>query len=108
VANAIKYHNLYQETPKIDIIVRVGEGNAIVLIKDNGTGIPAGHLNKLFDVFYRANETRSGSGLGLYIARETITKLGGDIRVESEVGKGTIFCIDVPNYYQTVKTKDLP
>ncbi|MEM1135198.1 MAG: HAMP domain-containing sensor histidine kinase, partial [Bacteroidota bacterium] len=98
IANAMKYHNLFQSHPKIKITVEVNQAEANIAIEDNGIGIPEEHLSKLFDVFYRANENKSGSGLGLYIVKETVIKLGGEISVTSEVNKGTTFYVNLPNY----------
>jgi signal transduction histidine kinase len=65
-------------------------------VEDNGVGIKPDHHEKIFDMFYRASENSKGSGLGLYIAREAVKKLGGQITVESELGKGTRFRIILP------------
>lgn len=48
-------------------------------------------------MFYRASEESKGSGLGLYILKETLDKINGKIRLESEVGKGTLFYVEIPN-----------
>ena len=48
-------------------------------------------------MFYRASSNTSGTGLGLYICREIITKLGGSIELSSIVGKGSVFIIELPN-----------
>ena len=68
-----------------------------ITVKDNGIGISEKHVTKIFDMFYRASENSKGSGLGLYIAKETITKLGGTIKVQSEFGISTTFEITIPN-----------
>ena len=49
-------------------------------------------------MFYRGNESSSGSGLGLYIVREAVDKLGGTITLESKINEGTKFTIVLPNY----------
>ena len=70
-------------------------------IRDEGQGIPPEDIPFIFDRFYRAAKSRSrksgGSGLGLAIARELIRLHGGEISVESEVGKGTTFTIELPH-----------
>jgi signal transduction histidine kinase len=65
-------------------------------VSDNGTGISKDKLSKIFDMFYRGTEISKGSGLGLYIVRETIEKMNGTIRVESVEGQGTSFIIKLP------------
>jgi len=53
-------------------------------------------------MFYRVNENLTGSGLGLYIVKEAVDKLGGTIVLESEINKGTKFTIIIPNYASAV------
>jgi len=96
LSNAIKYHNLKQKEPYINIRVSVKKKGAYIEIEDNGTGIPPEFTDKIFDMFYRATERKSGSGLGLYITKETIENMGGKIRVESVVNKGTTFFVFLP------------
>jgi signal transduction histidine kinase len=67
-------------------------------VEDNGIGIRQQYLANIFDIFYRADENAKGSGLGLYIVKETVDKLGGQIQMQSEYGKGTTFTITVPNF----------
>ncbi|HZX74479.1 MAG TPA: ATP-binding protein, partial [Cyclobacteriaceae bacterium] len=69
---------------------------------DNGSGIPEKHLPKIFDMFYRASENSQGSGLGLYIVKEALQKLGGTIWVESEFKIGSTFTISIPLSNTTV------
>jgi signal transduction histidine kinase len=65
-------------------------------VEDNGLGIDSDQLPKIFDMFYRASVNSTGSGLGLYIARETIKKLNGKITAESTPGVGTRFILEIP------------
>ncbi len=97
IANAIRYHNLKQDNPFIEIQVRVVHGKACIEVSDNGQGIGKEHLDKIFGMFYRASEQTKGSGLGLYIVKEAITKLQGEIMVYSEPGKGTVFQVTIPD-----------
>lgn len=98
VSNAIKYSNLAQEQPYIHIHVAVQASQASIRIADNGTGIPSEHLPYIFDMFYRATENNSGSGLGLYIVKQTMDKLGGTVSIESVLGKGTTISLHLPNH----------
>ena len=72
-----------------------------ISVSDNGIGIIAEHIPRLFERFYRADPGRSreegGTGLGLAICRHLVQKMGGEIRVESMVGKGTTFVFTVPS-----------
>jgi signal transduction histidine kinase len=76
------------------------DDRAEVRVSDQGSGIGAEHLNRIFDKFYRAETglTRKtqGTGLGLYICKSIITSYGGDIWVESEAGKGSTFIFTLP------------
>lgn len=96
ISNSIRYSNLEQETPYVKVSVRVSEQEATIKVADNGVGIHEKYLEKIFEMFFRARENNVGSGLGLYIAQEAATKLGGSIGVESALGKGTTFTIVVP------------
>ena len=67
-------------------------------IRDNGTGIDSQHLDKVFDMFFRAAESKNqGSGLGLYIVKDTVHKIGGEITLNSKVGQGSTFKITLKN-----------
>jgi signal transduction histidine kinase len=93
VGNAIKYHD-YQKVNKFIRLKADHTGNAIHLtVTDNGKGIPSEHVSKIFNMFYRASIDSKGSGLGLYIVKEIVQKLGGQIEVDSTLGEGTSFTI---------------
>jgi signal transduction histidine kinase/tetratricopeptide (TPR) repeat protein len=71
--------------------------SARVTVSDEGPGIPAASIDKLFTPFFRAGNTkRTGTGLGLVITQEIVRHHGGHIRVESELGRGTTFTILLP------------
>ncbi|MFN5371097.1 MAG: sensor histidine kinase [Bacteroidia bacterium] len=95
ISNSIKYKHPNRK-PKISISCKRTENNAIVSVKDNGIGIKEEHLGKIFDMFYRTSDKSSGSGLGLYIVKETIKKLGGTVDVCSEINSGTTFTLTIP------------
>lgn len=73
---------------------RIDDNHIKISIKDNGPGIPKDRLKHIFEPFYTTK--KKGTGLGLYISYGIIKKLGGDIKVASEVGKGSIFLIEMP------------
>ncbi|HEX9112943.1 MAG TPA: ATP-binding protein, partial [Nitrospirota bacterium] len=73
-----------------------GHDAVMVSFADSGTGIPAAELQKIFDPFYTTKEAGKGTGLGLSLSYDIVKRFKGDIHVESEVGKGTIFTILLP------------
>ena len=97
VSNAIKYT---PEEGKIDIISGKLYDDAFIKVIDNGIGIPKENLSRIFERFYRVDKARSrdtgGTGLGLAIAKQIITNLGGNIAINSELGKGTEVVITIP------------
>lgn len=97
-SNAIKYADLNKNEPSyIHLNVQVDDDQALIKIKDNGEGIGEEASKKLFDMFYRASSKGSGSGLGLYIVKDAVEKLGGSIHLTSELYRGTEFMITLPN-----------
>ncbi len=97
ISNAIKYHDLDKSDPFIRVSLKYFKHEVEIKVEDNGLGIEKRHLKKIFDMFYRGTEEREGSGLGLYIVKETIEKLGAKIYVESLYGKGTVFRVVIPS-----------
>jgi signal transduction histidine kinase len=98
ISNAIRYQNPQNLFTEITIIGRVEVEKAFIEIKDNGLGIAKEHLPRVFDMFYRASTHTSGSGLGLFIVKQCIDKLGGKIEVSSIINQGTAFMLELPNY----------
>jgi len=98
VTNAIKYS---PEGTRVSIGVTNGNGSVQFRVTDQGCGIPAEDAAKIFEKFFRrANrETleQSGFGLGLAFVKEVAQRHGGEVRVESEVGKGSTFTFQIPN-----------
>jgi signal transduction histidine kinase len=74
-------------------------GGAVITVADTGIGIPPEHLDRVFERFYQVDSARSGSagrgtGLGLAIVKHAVAALGGTVRLESRVGKGTtVTCV---------------
>jgi|GEM_PF-3204993 len=93
IINSIKYYDPKKDKPYVKITSSLKGPRVIINVEDNGLGIAKEHLNKIFDMFYRASAESDGSGLGLYIVKDTVDKLGGTISVESEMGAGSRFCI---------------
>jgi signal transduction histidine kinase/ligand-binding sensor domain-containing protein len=97
ISNAVKYSKTYRNDAEVKINIATDEEKAFIEISDNGTGIPEKYIHRIFDMFFRATQSGSGSGLGLYICREIVEKLGGNISVTSVQNKGTTFYITLPN-----------
>jgi two-component system, NtrC family, sensor kinase len=70
--------------------------SVVTTIVDSGPGIPKRHLSKIFDPFFTTKGQGEGSGLGLTVSRRIIKKFGGDIRIESQEGKGTSCIVTIP------------
>jgi signal transduction histidine kinase len=97
VSNAIKYRDEAKDQCFIDVRCHVDEKNLTLIFRDNGIGISPELLAKVFDMFYRATERSEGAGLGLYIVKETVDKLGGTISVDSRAGESTVFKLVLQN-----------
>lgn len=101
ISNAIKYRSFHKPESLIKIEAEVNEKEAVITIEDNGEGIEESKLPHIFDMFYRATEKSTGSGLGLYIVKKVADKLGATIEVDSVELEGTTFKIVIPNTYYT-------
>ncbi len=104
ISNAVKYQRVEADNSFVEVNIKTHEGWADIEVRDNGRGIHNEYLEKIFDMFFRASEDSYGSGLGLYITKQVIEKLEGNLVVESEVNVGTSFRIRLPNLAQ----KELP
>lgn len=98
ISNAVKYQKPQEPNPKIEVSVKVDDRKVTIKIEDNGLGILENHLNNIFKMFFRSNNTVNGLGIGLYIVKEALTRLGGEIAVHSRHGEGTSFSLEIPNY----------
>lgn len=99
ISNAIRYSNGHDPYIKIDI--EVDNITAKININDNGRGISKDHLKNVFKMFYRATDDNAGSGLGLYIVKETVDKLRGNVALHSVERKGTTVNLEIPNLADT-------
>ncbi len=100
ISNAIKYHDPTKETSWIKLKGEKTLDKIQITVEDNGIGIRSELKDRIFEMFYRAHEHSNGSGLGLYIVKETLTKLNGHIAVESHEGKGSKFQVILPSELQ--------
>jgi signal transduction histidine kinase len=100
--NSIKYVDIDKEEQKIDIVIFKHAEHLVLKITDNGQGIPEEHQPKIFDMFYRASEVGSGTGLGLFVLKRAIERLKGNVTVESQHRIGSTFEVRIP-----ISTDDL-
>jgi signal transduction histidine kinase/ligand-binding sensor domain-containing protein len=96
LGNAVKYHDDHKDENIVHLDFRNSGSSWVLDITDNGIGIERDRLERVFELFYRATESAKGSGLGLYIVKDTIDRLGGSISVDSEIGKWTKFTLSFP------------
>jgi two-component system, sensor histidine kinase len=103
LSNAIKYQKKelsYKPFIKISVQERIDK--IVIRVEDNGEGMTDEVQTHIFKMFYRGNLKSTGSGLGLYIANEAVEKLGGTVRVNSELGKGSTFIVELPKNLQVI------
>jgi signal transduction histidine kinase len=97
LSNAVKYSGRGR---KIELGVRSRDGRVVIDVADAGIGIPPAEQNRIFEKFYRVNDPEHasipGTGLGLTLVAHVVAAHHGDIRVQSEVGRGTTFSIVLP------------
>jgi PAS domain S-box-containing protein len=97
ISNAVKYCDPSKTDSFIKTTVEKSNEGVSIRISDNGEGIDQEHLCKIFDMFYRASERSTGSGIGLYIVKEVVQKLNGEIKVQSKRYQGSEFIIRLPS-----------
>jgi signal transduction histidine kinase len=98
ISNAVKYS---PEGSEILLRVCTRDGNALLSVTDFGPGIPAEHLEKIFEPFHRISGANpeweiEGIGLGLYICKDIVQRHDGKIWVESALGQGSTFFVELP------------
>lgn len=101
LSNGVKYARQKQSNSYINFDITVHSKSLEIVYYDNGIGIESEHINEIFSMFFRATDVSTGSGLGLYIAKEAVRKMNGSIKVASESGKWTQFTIQLPNYSES-------
>ena len=98
VDNALKFTD--PETREVRVVIGGDEGSVHIAVEDNGIGIEPGELPHVLDAFRQADggirRSRGGAGIGLSLVRDVVRAHGGDVRVESEVGKGTRVSVELP------------
>jgi signal transduction histidine kinase len=96
ISNAIKYRDTENDGSFIRVKAEENGKNLRVSVSDNGIGIEKAKHEKIFDMFYRGTEKSQGDGLGLYIVKEALSSLEGNIVVESSESEGANFVVSLP------------
>jgi signal transduction histidine kinase len=97
ISNAHKFQKDNEPHKKIDLSIVVSHGVTLIKIADNGIGIHEAHQKDVFNLFHRATQKNVGSGLGLYMVKESVDQIKGKIALESKVDEGTTIEITIPN-----------
>jgi signal transduction histidine kinase len=97
ISNAIQFHKVEEPNrPQVTIHSELSRSFILVHIEDNGEGIREDIITHIFNMFYRGTPKSTGSGLGLFIAKEAAEKMGGSITVKSVYGAGSVFTLHLP------------
>lgn len=98
VSNAIRFRHPHESKPTLNIHIELSPDMAMLSFKDNGIGIDAQYLPRVFDMFFCVpGQKTEGSGIGLFATREAVKKMKGTIHVQSIKGTGTTFTASIPN-----------
>jgi light-regulated signal transduction histidine kinase (bacteriophytochrome) len=97
IENAIKYQKK-NEAPIVDIGIEIEDQHVVISVADNGIGIAPEYHEKIFNIFQRLHNQSEypGTGIGLAAVKKAVQMMSGQIWVESELGKGSIFKIEIP------------
>lgn len=89
IENSIKYQDHNQAKSMLNIDIQQQDNKTKIVITDNGVGIAPEHQDRIFDMYFRANESSNGSGLGLYLVKKAVDRLNGKVQLRSNPGEGT-------------------
>ena len=98
LSNAVKYQKSDENAPRVYFAILENQNDYIITVSDNGIGMTEENAKKMFDMFYRGTSASKGTGLGLFIVKEMIDKIKGDINVVSQIDEGTTFIITIPKH----------
>lgn len=105
LSNSIIYA-AHDRPPVIHVRIDVAYDTVAITITDNGIGISEKTLPHVFNMFYRGSDRSSGAGLGLYITKETVKKLGGQVIIQSRESRGTVVTVTLPNNHRESSVED--
>ncbi|MBL0745822.1 sensor histidine kinase [Chryseolinea lacunae] len=97
ISNAIQFRDTAKARAEIHVNIKVMASVCLIRVRDNGVGMTDAVLPHIYELFYRGSVQSAGAGVGLYVVKEILNKIGGIITVRSEVGVGSAFLISVPN-----------
>ncbi len=97
LANSIAFHDLTLPEPFVQVSLNCTPATLTICLEDNGGGVAPDAAPVIFDRFVKDSGQSIGTGLGLYIVKAVLTKLGGTVEVFSRDGKGTCFVVEIPN-----------
>jgi PAS domain S-box-containing protein len=107
MSNAIKYAKPNHPDAYVEVVF-INHGKFFeCFVNDNGIGISEEYQSKVFDMFFRGHAASSGTGLGLYIVKEIVQKMGGTISLSSSLGEGTSVHLSLPSEKSEIK-KEIP
>jgi signal transduction histidine kinase len=96
VTNSISFHDSEKSDRIIEISITADEAGSIIEVADNGVGIPADMVAKVFDIFFKASKNAIGAGMGLFLAKSLVEKAGGFMSCQSREGEGTCIRLCFP------------
>ena len=105
IENGIKYSDPSKENCFLRIKLEEREDKFLIYFEDNGLGISQDNISRIFDMFYKVNDGSEGTGLGLYLVKHNLEKLGGKLSVESHLGQGSVFTVEFPKEASLVKVQ---
>ena len=96
-SNSVQFQKNEPGRKQISLTIDVVDGDAIIVLEDNGIGIEKKHHSEVFNLFMRATQKNVGTGLGLYMVKEAVEQMGGKIDLKSELNEGTTIRVTLPS-----------
>ena len=96
ISNSFKFLDKNKEENTLEVLAKWHPNKIELSVRDNGVGIEEVYQSQVFDMFFRGSNYASGSGLGLYIVKESLDRINGSIKVKSKPHKGTNFTMFIP------------
>ena len=98
ISNAAKFKKPNQEKANIKLRFEISDAKVKIVVSDEGMGILSEHMEQIFKMFFKRKQDLAGSGLGLYVVKEALSKMGGQIDVKSTPNQGSDFRLNFPNH----------